>query len=67
LITRWTSLRCSRVRDAELARIAQGMGRHWLHAAVLGFAHPVSGESLRFVSALPVELRTALAELRALA
>jgi 23S rRNA pseudouridine1911/1915/1917 synthase len=43
------------------------MGRHWLHAAVLGFAHPVSGESLRFVSALPVELRTALAELRALA
>ncbi len=53
-------------RDAELAEIAGKLGRHALHAAVLGFAHPVSGESLRFESELPADFSMALAALRAL-
>jgi len=32
------------------------LGRQALHAAVLGFAHPVSGEYLRFESPLPEEI-----------
>jgi 23S rRNA pseudouridine1911/1915/1917 synthase len=39
--------------QAELA----GLGRQALHAAVLGFAHPLTGESLHFESALPEALR----------
>jgi len=35
-------------------------GRPVLHAAVLGFAHPVSGAPLRFESPLPAELRAVL-------
>jgi len=38
---------------AALAALA----RQALHAAVLGFAHPVTGASLRFESALPPDLR----------
>ena len=32
------------------------LGRQALHAAVLGFAHPMSGETLRFESPLPPDL-----------
>ncbi|MCU0690996.1 MAG: RluA family pseudouridine synthase [Polyangiaceae bacterium] len=53
-----------RTRDREIARIGKQMGRHWLHAAVLGFAHPVTGEAMRFVAELPGELGTALRALR---
>jgi 23S rRNA pseudouridine1911/1915/1917 synthase len=38
-------------------------GRPFLHAAVLGFDHPVSGERLRFASALPGDLEAVLATL----
>jgi 23S rRNA pseudouridine1911/1915/1917 synthase len=38
--------------------------RLMLHAKELGFAHPVSGEQLRFDSALPEDMRQMLAELR---
>lgn len=34
----------------------RGFGRQALHAAVLGFIHPVSGETLRFESPLPADL-----------
>jgi 23S rRNA pseudouridine1911/1915/1917 synthase len=34
-----------------------GLKRQALHAAALGFAHPVTGESLRFESPLPMDLR----------
>ena len=34
----------------------QGLGRQALHAAVLGFEHPVSGETLRFERPLPADL-----------
>ncbi len=45
-----------------LARI--GFQRQALHAAVLGFIHPVSGEAIRLESALPVDLRELLSELK---
>ena len=32
------------------------LGRQALHAATLGFSHPVTGETLRFESALPDDL-----------
>lgn len=42
-------------RDARLRKIADELGRHALHAAVLGFDHPEGGR-MRFESALPPEL-----------
>ncbi len=51
---------------ADLAEIAQRLGRQALHAAVLGFIHPVSGEALRFESPPPPDFAAALAALRAL-
>jgi 23S rRNA pseudouridine1911/1915/1917 synthase len=53
-------------RDPDIQRIAEGLGRQALHAAVLGFEHPVSGERLRFESPLPPDMERALGELRAL-
>jgi 23S rRNA pseudouridine1911/1915/1917 synthase len=41
-----------------------GLERQALHAAVLGFAHPTTGETLRFESALPVDFARALEALR---
>jgi 23S rRNA pseudouridine1911/1915/1917 synthase len=41
---------------------ALGMARQALHAARLGFEHPVGGEALRFESALPADLRAAWQE-----
>ena len=38
--------------------------RVMLHAAELGFVHPVSGEELRFTSPLPADIRKVLAALR---
>ncbi|MEM9716967.1 MAG: pseudouridine synthase [Pseudomonadota bacterium] len=35
---------------------ARGFGRQALHAAVLGFIHPITGENLRFESAPPPDL-----------
>jgi 23S rRNA pseudouridine1911/1915/1917 synthase len=40
--------------------------RQALHAAVLGFRHPLSGEMLRFESPLPPDMETLLAALRRL-
>jgi 23S rRNA pseudouridine1911/1915/1917 synthase len=45
-----------------LARL--NFARQALHAAVLGFIHPVSGERMRFESALPADLRELLVELK---
>lgn len=41
-----------------------GFRRQALHAAELGFRHPVSGETLRFSSPLPADMADLLAELR---
>jgi 23S rRNA pseudouridine1911/1915/1917 synthase len=37
--------------------VIAGLGRQALHAAVLGFIHPVTGQSVRFESELPSDLR----------
>jgi 23S rRNA pseudouridine1911/1915/1917 synthase len=45
-------------------RQAQRLGRQALHAAVLGFDHPVTGERLRFVSPPPPDMQAAIGALR---
>jgi 23S rRNA pseudouridine1911/1915/1917 synthase len=53
--------------NAEQAAAAvAGFPRQALHAAVLGFKHPVSGEELRFESALPHDMAALLEILRKL-
>jgi 23S rRNA pseudouridine1911/1915/1917 synthase len=52
--------------DPELSAISNQLGRQALHAAVLGFVHPVSGEALRFETELPADMQRALEALRAL-
>lgn len=41
-----------------------GFQRQALHAAVLGFEHPVSGEKIRFEAPLPVDIKELLENLR---
>jgi len=51
----------------EAAQRAIGeLGRQALHAGELSFAHPVSGEILRFESPLPADMERVVAELKAL-
>lgn len=45
-------------------RAAQGFGRQALHAASLGFVHPVTGQPLHFNSPLPGDLAGLIADLR---
>jgi 23S rRNA pseudouridine1911/1915/1917 synthase len=47
-------------------RAVEGASRQALHAAVLGFTHPVTGASLRFEAPLPADLTRLLQALRAL-
>jgi hypothetical protein len=44
--------------NARFARtlFEQALNRQALHAAILGFEHPVSGEILRFEAPLPVDM-----------
>jgi 23S rRNA pseudouridine1911/1915/1917 synthase len=51
--------------DAQLDAVAAELGRHALHAAVLGFRHPVTGQQYRFEVPLPADLQGALTALRA--
>ncbi len=51
-------------RDPWLKGIAATLGRQALHAAVLGFVHPVTGAALRFESPLPGDLVVAVESLR---
>jgi 23S rRNA pseudouridine1911/1915/1917 synthase len=41
-----------------------GLARQWLHARLLGFEHPTTGEYVEFTSAYPEDLAAALAVLR---
>jgi 23S rRNA pseudouridine1911/1915/1917 synthase len=45
------------VRDPKLRAEIRKLGRTFLHAAELGFRHPITGEPLRFQSPLPAELQ----------
>jgi 23S rRNA pseudouridine1911/1915/1917 synthase len=51
------------VREAILEA---GLRRQALHAAVLGFIHPLSGKALRFESPLPADMATLEAKLSTL-
>jgi len=50
--------------DVELRAVAEALGRHWLHAGVLGFVHPITGKTMRFTAPLPPELEAVLDALR---
>ncbi|HEY4103142.1 MAG TPA: RluA family pseudouridine synthase [Polyangiaceae bacterium] len=50
----------------DLGEIAAKLGRQALHAAVLGFIHPITEERLRFEAPPPPDFAAALAALRAL-
>lgn len=52
------------IGEAALAAVA-AFPRQALHAATLGFVHPVSGEELSFTSPLPADIEALLATLRA--
>jgi len=56
-----------RPSDPELVSASELIGRQALHAAVLGFTHPVTGERLRFEAPPPPDFASALAALRELA
>ncbi|MDP3263794.1 MAG: RluA family pseudouridine synthase [Tabrizicola sp.] len=47
-----------------VAEAGNGFPRQALHAATLGFAHPVTGEALEFTSPLPADIEALLAGLR---
>ena len=56
--------RARRDRLPERARAAaEGFGRQALHARILGFVHPVTGESIRCESPLPPDMTALLAAL----
>jgi len=48
----------------EVAALGNGFPRQALHAATLGFAHPVTGEMLEFTSPLPADMQVLLDGLR---
>jgi 23S rRNA pseudouridine1911/1915/1917 synthase len=50
--------------SAAAAAAVHGFGRQALHAAVLGFTHPVSGQAMRFEAPLPADMEELLAALR---
>ncbi|MFV8751621.1 RluA family pseudouridine synthase [Nannocystaceae bacterium ST9] len=52
-----------RLRDPDLRQWASELGRHALHATLLGFEHPRGGR-LRFESPLPGELEALVVSLR---
>jgi 23S rRNA pseudouridine1911/1915/1917 synthase len=54
----------ARALPEELASRVQGFGRQALHAAVLGFVHPVSGAALRFETPMPTDMATLLQDLQ---
>jgi 23S rRNA pseudouridine1911/1915/1917 synthase len=51
-------------KDALLRDAGEALGRQALHAAVLGFAHPITSEPLRFETKAPADFERALASLR---
>ncbi len=60
----FASIRHPLVGDALYGRRSAIVGRQFLHAAGIAFAHPSTGERLEFASPLPDDLREALRTLR---
>ena len=56
-------LGCAIYGDEVYGRRSGELGRHFLHASVLGFRHPVTGEPMTFRAELPPELKRALSTL----
>ena len=52
------------VGDATYGKADGGLGRHFLHAATLGFTHPAGGAYIEFESGLPGELAGFLERIR---
>jgi 23S rRNA pseudouridine1911/1915/1917 synthase len=50
-------------KDARLKAASEALGRQALHARVLGFVHPITGERMRFEHEPPEDFRLALATL----
>jgi 23S rRNA pseudouridine1911/1915/1917 synthase len=55
--------RDNNVRDVQLRAQIRKLDRQFLHAEQLGFAHPRTGEQMRFTAPLPPPLSTFLEEL----
>lgn len=53
-----------RHRGTPLSELSAGFGRQALHAAVLAFDHPITGQGLRFETEPPDDMRQLLATLR---
>lgn len=51
--------------DPHLRAVSETLGRQALHAAVLGFVHPITGERVRVEAAPPEDFQRALLALRA--
>jgi 23S rRNA pseudouridine1911/1915/1917 synthase len=51
-------------RRPPLAELAAALGRQALHAAVLAFDHPITGEPLAFESSLPPDMQALVEALR---
>ena len=60
-----TALGSGAGHDAAIAA-AKAMDRKALHAAVLGFEHPVTGKSLRFAAPVPADMAGLIAALKRL-
>ncbi len=54
----------ARAFGPQAAAALAGFGRQALHAATLGFAHPISGERLHFEAPLPDDMAALIAALR---
>ncbi len=52
------------ISDPELRRVATELGRQALHAVLLAFAHPITGEAMRFETEPPEDFQQALRSLR---
>ncbi|MGB1699662.1 MAG: RluA family pseudouridine synthase, partial [Nannocystaceae bacterium] len=52
-----------RPRNEEIAKVIRGIGRQALHAEVLGFEHPATGETMRFEAPLPAPMAAAVEQL----
>ncbi len=52
------------IGDPDLRRASKELGRQALHATLLAFAHPITGEAMHFETEPPEDFRRALASLR---